>query len=166
MIGLKWRFNCWSVYCHNFFASQLHLLGRDGVTKSRPHWLRMATAVQERKAEKAGFTRLSCNCFGTWLAKKYSHTVLAVFLPKFWLCNFWRCKCAWAIPVHPFSNVRNVGSGPRSLPLPRLASLSHSHSLRNKYPLSLRNIEACVEAHTIAIKLLSNTCGPNVYVSF
>ena len=53
-----------------------------------------------------------------------------------------------------------------SLPLSRLASLSHSHSLGNEYPLSLRNIEACVEAHTIAIKLLSNTCGPNVYVSF
>ena len=99
--------------------------------------------------------------------KKYWHNVLAVALHEFWLSNFCRCKCTWTIPVPPFSNVRNVGSGPRSLPLSlsRLASFSHSHSLRNKYPLSLRNIEACVDTHTIA-KSLSNPYGPDFYVIF
>ena len=53
-----------------------------------------------------------------------------------------------------------------SLSLSRLASLPHSHSLGNRYLLSLRNIEACVEAHTVAIKMLLNTCGPDFYVIF
>ena len=56
----------------------------------------------------------------------------------------------------------------RSLPLSlsRLASLLQSHSLGNEYPPSLRDIEACVDAHTLAIKSLSNTCGPDFYVIF
>ena len=52
------------------------------------------------------------------------------------------------------------------LSLSRLASLPHSRSLGNKYPLSLRNIGACFDAHTVAIKLLLNTCGPDFYVIF
>ena len=130
------------MYCHNFFASQLHLLGRDGVTKSRPHWLRMATAVQERKAEKAGFTSLSCNCLELdW--QKNTHT----------LC--WRCfflsfdfaifEGASVLELLLFTLSQMLGMLVLALALflslSRLASLLHSRSLGNKYPLSLRNID-------------------------
>ena len=144
------------MYCHNFFASQLHLLGRDGVTKSRPHWLRMATAVQERKVEKAGFTRLSCNCLELdW--QKNTDT-----LCKRWLfMNF-----DFAIFVD--ASVRELFQFTLSqmlgmlvlvlfLSLSRLASLPHSRSIGNRFLLSLRNRGLCrcsYWSNQIAVKYL------------
>ena len=144
------------MYCHNFFASQLHLLRRDGVTKSRPHWLRMATAVQERKAEKAGFTRLSCNCLELdW--QKNTDT-----LCKRWLfMNF-----DFAIFVD--ASVRELFQFTLSqmlgmlvlvlfLSLSRLASLPHSRSIGNRFLLSLRNGGLCrcsYWSNQIAVKYL------------
>ena len=130
------------MYCHNFFASQLHLLGRDGVTKSRPHWLRMATAVQERKAEKAGFTSLSCNCLELDWQKNTDTMCWRCFFLNFDFAIFEGASVRelFLFTLSQMLGMLVLALALFPLSLPRLASLPHSRSLGNKYPLSLRNI--------------------------
>ena len=121
----------------------------------------MATAVQERKAEKAGFTSLSCNCLELdW--QKNTDTMCWRWL----VMNFDFAIFVGASVHEPFLFTLSQMLGMLVLALSLVEPPSHTLARSEIDICYLSETEACVDAHTVEIKLLLNTCGPDFYVIF